>query len=59
MAYEMDADEDMLLVLADKVPGASRKRIRGRPNLVQAIADVESLDQLTAYMPDRSGTSIQ
>lgn len=49
LAAELKADEDELLVLADKVPQVIRKQIRQRPRLFQAIAvlDDKSLDRLT------------
>jgi transcriptional regulator with XRE-family HTH domain len=48
LAAELDADEDELLLLADKVPDALRQRIRERPDVFNAVADLdnESMDQL-------------
>lgn len=42
LAAELDADEDELLLLADKVPSSLRKWIRERPEAVRAFADVDS-----------------
>ncbi len=38
IASELDADEDELLLLADKVPGAILKRIQERPDVFREIA---------------------
>ena len=48
LAAELDADEDELLLLADKVPDALRQRIRERPEVFNAVADLDnkSMDQL-------------
>lgn len=48
LAGELEADEDELLLLADKVPASIRKRIRQRPDLFRKLAkmDKRSLDQL-------------
>lgn len=40
LADELEADEDELLLLADKVPSLIRQRIRERPTLFQAIAEM-------------------
>lgn len=52
LADELKADEDELLLLADKVPEAIRKRIRQRPELFRQIAkmDKQSLDRLEATL---------
>lgn len=49
LADELDADEDELLVLADKVPARLREKIRKRPELFRAIAGMDefALDRLT------------
>ncbi len=46
LAGELGADEDELLLLADKVPASIRKRIRQRPALFRKLAamDKQSLD---------------
>ena len=46
LAEELKADEDELLLLADKVPAAIRRKIRQRPDLFRKLAklDRESLD---------------
>ena len=48
LAAELDADEDELLLLADKVPASIRKRIREKPEAFRALAglDNSSLDEL-------------
>lgn len=48
LAGELNADEDELLLLADKVPASIRKRIRQRPELFRKLArlDKQSLDAL-------------
>ena len=52
LAVELHADEDELMVLADKVPQRIRRQIRLRPGLFQAIAklDDKSLDRLTKQL---------
>lgn len=48
IAAELDADEDELLLLADKVPEAILRRIQERPDLFREIAalDDAELDKL-------------
>jgi transcriptional regulator with XRE-family HTH domain len=48
LALELEADEDELLLLADKVPEVIRKRIRERPDAFRAFAnlDDDSMDDL-------------
>lgn len=48
LAVELEADEDELLLLADKVPEVIRKRIRERPDAFRVFAnlDDDSMDDL-------------
>ncbi len=48
LAGELKADEDELLLLADKIPVSMRRRIRQRPDLFRRIAkmDKQALDAL-------------
>jgi len=48
LAEELDADEGELLLLADKVPDALRQRIRERPEVFNAVANLDdkAMDQL-------------
>ncbi len=48
LAVELEADEDELLLLADKVPEVIRNRIRERPDAFRAFAnlDDDSMDDL-------------
>ena len=48
LASELKANEDELLLLADKVPASIRKRIRQRPELFRKLAamDKQTLDAL-------------
>ena len=48
LAAVLKADEDYLLLLADKVPAAMRMRIRERPDLYRKLIklDKQSLDQI-------------
>lgn len=48
LADELNADEDELLLLADKVPASMRRRIRQRPDLFRRIAKMnkQALDEL-------------
>lgn len=57
LAVELEADEDELLLLADKVPEVIRKRIRERPDAFRAFAnlDDDSMDDLLS----RSDTKIR
>lgn len=52
LAGELKADEDELLLLADKVPASIRKRIRQRPDLFRFIAkmDKRALDRLESSL---------
>ena len=55
LAAELDADEEELLLLADKVPAAFRKRIRERPDAFRAVASLDdrSLDKLVEQIGPR------
>ena len=48
LAAELEADEDELLLLADKVPAPIRKRIRERPDAFRQFAtlDNRTMDRL-------------
>ena len=48
LAEALDADEDELLLLTDRVPEAMRKRIRKRPDLFRKLAAMsdEELEKL-------------
>ena len=50
LADALDADEEELLLLADKVPAKIRKRVRQRPDAFRTLAslDDKSLDRLLA-----------
>jgi HTH-type transcriptional regulator, competence development regulator len=52
LADELETDEDELLILADKVPLRLRQRIRERPSLFKAIAELDesSLEQLSKHV---------
>jgi len=52
LATELKTDEDELLLLADKVPPAIRKRIRQRPELFRLIANMDkrALDRLESTL---------
>jgi len=41
LAGELDADEDELLLLADKVPETIRQRVRERPEVFRIVADLD------------------
>jgi hypothetical protein len=41
MAAELEADEDELLLLADKVPSLIRRRIREQPDEFRRLAQLE------------------
>ncbi len=48
LAGELRTDEDELLLLTDRVPEALRQRIRERPEVFNAVADLDdkAMDQL-------------
>ena len=48
LAGELDADEEELLLLADKVPEKIRRRIRERPEVFRRIAKLtnQAMDEL-------------
>lgn len=52
LSEELIADEDELLLLADKVPASIRQRIRQRPKLFRQIAkmDKRALDRLESSL---------
>jgi transcriptional regulator with XRE-family HTH domain len=52
LATELEADEDELLLMADKVPAAIRKKIRQRPDLFRKLAklDRQSLDAVESSL---------
>jgi transcriptional regulator with XRE-family HTH domain len=52
LADELKADEDELLLLADKVPASIRQSIRQRPELFRQIAkmDKRALDRLESSL---------
>lgn len=54
LAGELQADEDELLLLADKVPASIRIRIQQRPDLFKRLAkmDESELDMVSAALTD-------
>ena len=52
LANELTADEDELLLLSDRVPDALRQRIRERPDVFNAVADLDDrdMDQLVKHI---------
>ena len=52
LADALGTDEEELLLLADKVPEAIRKRVRERPDVFRTLAglDDEALDQVVAML---------
>ncbi len=54
LAIVLETDEDELLLLADKVPEGIRQRIRERPDVFRAVAqmDDKSMDKLMDRMSD-------
>jgi transcriptional regulator with XRE-family HTH domain len=57
LADVLDADEEELLLLADKVPAAIRKRVRERPEAFRTLAglDDKTLDRLLAQVGASQG----
>lgn len=58
LAEELDADEDELLLLADKVPEDIRKRIRERPDAFRQLAALDdvALDRLLSSVKSKVGS---
>lgn len=58
LAFALDADEDELLLLADKIPVRIRTRVLERPDAFRRIADVDdaTLDRLLACLPSNEST---
>lgn len=56
LAEVLTADEDELLLLADKVPDGLRQRIRERPEVFRAVASLDdrSLDRLLGQLSPRN-----
>lgn len=56
LAEELEANEDELLLLTDRVPAAIRKRVRERPELFRKLASLSDaqLDRLL-NSPRKSG----
>lgn len=56
LADELNADEEELLLLADKVPGSIREQIRQRPELFRKLASMDnrSLDELESALSSRN-----
>ncbi|MEM8671016.1 MAG: helix-turn-helix transcriptional regulator [Planctomycetota bacterium] len=56
LADELDADEDELLILADKIPSSMRQRIRQDPEAFRRLAalDRESLQALVERIDDEN-----
>jgi transcriptional regulator with XRE-family HTH domain len=54
LAGELQADEDELLLLADKIPSSIRIRIQQRPDLFKRLAkmDESELDMVSATLTD-------
>lgn len=52
LAIALDVDEDELLLLAEKIPAAIRKRLFERPDVFRALArcDDKTLDRLLAQI---------
>lgn len=54
LAHELDADEDKLLLLADKVPPKLRKRIREKPEAFRRLAELKDkeIDRIFELIAD-------
>jgi transcriptional regulator with XRE-family HTH domain len=54
LAGELEADEDELLLLADKIPSSIQIRIQQRPDLFKRLAkmDESELDMVSAALTD-------
>lgn len=54
LAHELDADEDELLLLADKVPPSLRQRIREKPDAFRRLANMKDkeIDRIFEMIAD-------
>ena len=54
LALALDADPDELLLLAEKIPEAIRKRVLQRPDVFRKMADLDdaALDRLMAQIEE-------
>jgi transcriptional regulator with XRE-family HTH domain len=54
LAGELEADEDELLLLADKIPSSIRIRIQQRPDLFKRLAEMDEseLDMVSAALTE-------
>ncbi len=54
LAHELEADEDELLLLADKVPPDLRKRIREKPEVFRRLAKMKDkeIDRIFEMIAD-------
>jgi transcriptional regulator with XRE-family HTH domain len=61
LSEELEADEDELLLLADKVPLSIRERIRQRPRLFRVLAkmDIDALDKLEVTITSENSQATQ
>src|SRR5438552_18293521 len=52
LARALDADPDVLLLLAEKIPDAIRKRVLQRPDVFRKMADLDDkrLDDVLAFI---------
>ena len=52
LALALDADADELLLLAEKIPEAIRKRVLERPDVFRKMADLDDgrLDEVLEYL---------
>ena len=55
LAVELDADEEELLLLAEKVPEVIRKRVVQRPDVFRAVAEMNDreMDQILEQFRNR------
>ena len=60
LARALEADEDELLLMAEKIPESIRKRIVKRPEAFRQLAalDDQALDQVLVYLSDAGLTSV-
>lgn len=60
LAEALETDEDELLLIAEKIPEAIRKRIVERPEAFRRLAalDDHALDQVLAFLSDVGVTSV-
>ena len=59
LARALDADQDELLLLAEKIPEPIRKRVLQRPDVFRKMADLDDkrLDDVLEFLDGQTGNA--